>query len=213
MLDLVWSSDLSDYSGIGITLKTTQGDIPCRYHPAESNLLRSAIVWVSGARGGFDGPAGGLYGALTEELVKEGICSLRLNYRFPADLPSSVMDILAAISFLKGVRFCSIALVGYSFGGAVVLTAAPYSPLVSSVATISSQTYGADNASRVSPRPLLLIHGQMDTRLPASCSERIFSWAKEPKELILLPGGDHSLRSCRKEVHTHLRSWLLFHLR
>ena len=70
-----------------------------------------------GARGGFDGPVAGLYRALAEELIKEGICSLRLDDRFPGYLPSSVMDTLATISFLKGAGFCSIALVGYSFGG------------------------------------------------------------------------------------------------
>lgn len=48
----------------------------------------------------------------------------------------------------------------------LVITAALYSPLASSVVAISSQAYGADNASQVSSRPLLLLHGQIDTSLP-----------------------------------------------
>ncbi|MQF83167.1 alpha/beta hydrolase, partial [SAR202 cluster bacterium AD-802-E10_MRT_200m] len=173
----------------------------------------SAIIWVSGAKGGFDGPADGLSGVLAEELVNVGISSLRVDYRVPGNLPDSTMDTLAAISYLKSVGFKSIVLVGYSFGGAVAITAAPFSPLCSGVVAISCQTFEAVNASWVSPRSLLLLHGQIDTRLPASCSERIFSWAEEPKELIILPGGDHSLRSCRKEVYGYLNSWLLSHFK
>ena len=82
-------------------------------------------------------------------------------------------DTLAGVSFLKGVGYQRIALVGHSFGSALVISATPYREQVSAVATLSSQTYGAQNAARVSPRPLLLAHGANDTSLPLSCSETI----------------------------------------
>ena len=195
-------------TGQGIILQTTQGDIPCLYHTRETPPPHGAVLWVWGARGGFDGPADGVYGSLAKELTEVGIASLRLDYRMPGAIPESVMDTLAGASFLKGIGFQRIALVGHSFGGAVVIAAAPFSPVTVAVAALSSQTYGATNAAQVSPRPLLLIHGQADTRLPASCSERIYEWAQEPKELVLMPGGGHGLRECKEEVHRLLRDWL-----
>ncbi|MBI4233419.1 MAG: alpha/beta fold hydrolase [Chloroflexi bacterium] len=168
----------------------------------------AGVVWVWGARGGFEGPAGGIYGVLAEELLAEGITSLRLDYRDPRALHESVLDTLAGVSFLKGIGCGRVALVGHSFGGAVVIAAAPFSPVVVAVAALSSQTYGATNAADVSPRPLLLVHGADDTHLAPQCSEMIHQWAKEPKELVILPGAGHSLRQCQAQVHDLLKRWL-----
>ena len=106
----------------------------------------------------------------------------------------SVLDTMAGISFLKGTGHTEIVLVGHSFGGAVVISAAPFSPLIKAVVALSSQTGGATNAADVSPRPLLLVHGEDDTRLPSRCSEMIYDWANDPKELVIYPGAEHGLR-------------------
>lgn len=82
----------------------------------------------------------------------------------------------------------------------MVISAAPLSPLVKAVAALSSQTLGARDADRVCPRPLLLVHGENDTRLSADCSRLIFSWAKHPKELVIHPGAGHGLIQCREEL-------------
>ena len=126
-------------SGDGLMLHTTRGPIEAILHHDSNTPTRAGVVWVWGARGGFDGPAEGVYGALAEEL-KSGITSLRVNYRHPAVLPESVMDALAGVSFLSGTGHTEIALVGHSFGGAVVIAAAPFSPAVKAVAALSSQT-------------------------------------------------------------------------
>ena len=197
--------------GIPVTLHTTRGDIRAAYH--QSPQPRAAVVWVCGARGGLEGPADGIYGALAEELLPEGITSLRLDYRNPNDLNESMLDTLAGVSFLAGLEYSSVALVGHSFGGAVVISAAPFSENVKAVAALSSQTYGAQNASQVSPRSLLLVHGQADTRLVPHCSQQIYEWAREPKELVLYPGAGHGLRECKDELHDLLREWLVEKLR
>ena len=116
-------------AGDGLMLHTTRGPIEAILHHDPETPTRAGIVWVWGARGGFDGPAEGVYGALAEEL-KSGITSLRVNYRHPAVLPESVMDALAGVSFLSGTGHTEIALVGHSFGGAVVIAAAPFSEAV-----------------------------------------------------------------------------------
>ena len=91
----------------------------------------------------------------------------------------------------------------------MVISAAPLSPLVKAVAALSSQTAGARGADQVSPRPLLLVHGEEDTRLPPRCSQQIYEWAKEPKELVLYPGAGHGLRQCKDQLRELLADWLV----
>jgi dipeptidyl aminopeptidase/acylaminoacyl peptidase len=47
---------------------------------------------------------------------------------------------------------------------------------------------------RISPRPLLLVHGDADEVIPLEHAHRLYQKAKEPKELKLIPGGKHKLR-------------------
>lgn len=187
-------------------LHTTRGDIRAAFH--QSPTPHAGIVWVWGANGGLEGPAEGIYGRLADHLAGEGISSIRVDYRQPRNLMESVMDTLAGVSFLKARDYTSIALVGHSFGGAVVISAAPLSPEVKAVVSLSSQTGGAQNAGLVSPRPLLLVHGEADTRLPPMCSRSIYLWAKQPKELVLFPGAGHGLRECKEELDALLKKWL-----
>lgn len=193
--------------GRGILLRTTRGDVHTIIHNNQHGRTTKGIIWVWGARGGFAGPAGGLYRDLSEEL-KDDITSVRIDYRMPNNLQECVMDALVGVSFLTGTGHSEIALVGHSFGGAVVITAAPYSDDVKAVAALSSQTFGARGADKVSPRPLLLAHGESDTRLPSYCSEQIYSWAEQPKELILYPGAEHGLMECADELRETLSDWL-----
>ncbi len=149
---------------LAVEIDTSRGPIPAVFHPHEGS--DGAVVWLSGARGGLDGPAGGLYAHLARDLAPRGVSSLRLDYRRPGELAECVLDTLAGVSMLKGLGAQRVALVGHSFGGAVVIAAGGLSPTVTAVAALSSQTYGATGAARLAPRPLLLIHGQDDTRLP-----------------------------------------------
>ena len=77
---------------------------------------------------------------------------------------------------------------GHSFGGAVVIAAGTLTDQVVAVVALSPQTYGAQGAVYVAPRPLLLVHGLADTRLPPSCARQIYQWAAEPKERVFYPG-------------------------
>ena len=194
-------------SGRGMLLRTTRGDVNIIVHNNQEGRTTKGVVWVWGARGGFAGPAGGLYRDLSEEL-KLDVTSVRVDYRMPNNIQECVMDTLVGVSFLTGTGHTEIALVGHSFGGAVVITAAPYSEDVKAVVALSSQTFGARGADKVSPRPLLLAHGASDSRLPPYCSEQIYSWAKKPKELVLYPGAEHGLTECGQELREMLGDWL-----
>ncbi len=189
-----------------LVLHTDEGDVPCRMHPAEGST--SAVVWVGGAGGGLDGPAGGMYPRLAGRLVGAGIASLRLHYRRPNDFVPCVRDTLLGVAYLGQRDYTRCALVGHSFGGAVVIEAGVSDRHVEAVAALSSQTLGTGRAGELSPRPLLLMHGTADEILPDACSREIFSRASEPKEILLYPGCRHGLDECRDEVDRDLLAWL-----
>jgi dipeptidyl aminopeptidase/acylaminoacyl peptidase len=60
---------------------------------------------------------------------------------------------------------------------------------------------------KISPRPLLLIHGDQDDLVPVEHIHKLFEKAGEPKELVVIPGAGHRLRLEEKAVATAL-AWL-----
>ncbi len=189
-----------------IVLSTPRGNIECVFHRAASTV---GVIWLCGALGGLDGPSFGIFKTLAEQLVEDNINSLRLHYSQPGKFEECVADTLAGVDWLAKKKIAKIALVGHSFGGAVAIQAGTMSPLVSAVVGLASQTYGAQRAILLSPRPLLLIHGERDRNLPASCSQLIYQWAKEPKEIHILKNNGHFLREAHEELLVQLRDWLV----
>nr|MCS5657206.1 alpha/beta hydrolase [Dehalococcoidia bacterium] len=183
-----------------------RGDIPIIVHRAKDSKL--GVVWVCGARGGFGGPGPGTYMKLAEQFTEQGITSLRLDYRDPNNLPECVLDLMAGVAFFKGQGFEPVVIVGHSFGGAVVIAGGAVSSHVKGVVCLSSQTYGSDAVGQLTPKPLLLVHGKSDTRLPFSCSQQIYDRALEPKQLVLYDGAEHRLEECRDDLEQLLSDWI-----
>lgn len=192
--------------GKGLLFRTNRGDMRAILH--ESPEAHLGVIWVCGARGGFAGSAKGLYAQLAEKFKSEGITSLRLDYRQPNDFPECVLDLLAGVDYFKSAGYAPVVLVGHSFGGAVVIAAGAVSPHVRGVVSLSPQTYGAHLAGLLSPRPLLVVHGKSDTRLPYTCGAQIYGWAGEPKQLTLYDGAEHRLEECREELEALLAEWI-----
>ena len=193
-------------AGEGLVLRTSRGDVAAIRHAAPESTR--AVVWVCGARGGFGGPASGIYAELAEEFVGQGITSLRMDYRQPNNIQECALDLLAGVNFLRATGYGPAVVVGHSFGGAVVIAGAAFSDHVAGVVSLSPQTYGAQGAGMLSPTPLLVVHGKADTRLPFSCAVAIHDWAKEPRELVLYEGAEHRLDECRTELMDLLREWI-----
>jgi len=189
-----------------LALHTDAGTITCRLHDAQGG--DAAVLWVFGGGGGLGGPAGGLYPRLARQLVGDRVASLEVAYRRPRDLAASVADVLTGVGYLGTFGRLRIALVGHSFGGAVVITAGAASTAVIAVAALSSQSRGTEPADRLSPRPLLLAHGTADEILPDSSSRDIYARAREPKRLVLYPGCRHGLDECREDLDRDLLGWL-----
>lgn len=165
---------------------------------------------VGGGDGGLDGPANALYPDLAADLAEREVAALRLDFRvhaFPGPMGDGVHDVLSGVDFLVGEGVEHVGLLGHSFGGAVVIEAGVQSDRVASVATLATQTAGAQRVAELAPTPLLLVHGLADIRLPPDCSRLLHDLAGNPKRLELFEGATHSLRQRREEVRALLLDW------
>jgi dienelactone hydrolase len=201
-----------------LSLPSERGPIRCAYHPVpdaaagDDANARTAVIMVGGGDGGLDGPAEALYPDLSADLAGAGIAALRVDFRihqFPGDVEQAVHDVLAGLSFLAGEGVARAGLLGHSFGGAVVIEAAVRAPAAASVATLATQTAGAQRVGELSPRPLLLVHGLRDIRLTPDCSRMLHEMAGEPKRLELLEEATHSLRQRREDVRRIVLDWFV----
>ncbi len=188
-----------------VEISTPRGTVRGILYPVEG--ARGAVVMVGGAGGDTTGPAG-IYDELATRLQADGAEALRLEYRTPNQLDECVYDLLAGIEALgqRGVE--RVVLVGWSFGGAVVISAGAEGDDVVGVATVASQSYGAEAVGELSPeKSLLLVHGTADTVLPYELSERLYARAGEPKELVLYPDDGHGVERHRSEMLEKLHEW------
>jgi alpha/beta superfamily hydrolase len=191
-----------------LVIRTTRGDIPLLLHGASPP--RRAVLCVSGAMGGLDGPAD-LYPRLGLALPRVGIAVARLDYRAPGEFGECLVDAMAALTFLRGVEYRAIAVVGHSFGGAIAINAGSLVPNVTTVAALSSQLAGAHMVGELAPRPLLLVHGTADAILPDESSRALFERAGEPKRLELITGADHGYSAHRDKLFAIIEKWLVEH--
>ena len=188
-----------------VLIGTTRGEIRGILHPCGTEP--GAAIYVGGAMGGFEGPAHDLYGRLADRLRPQ-LSGLRIHYRHAGELQECVLDVLAGVSFLRGIGAVGgIALVGHSFGGAVVIKAGELSSQVAGVAALSPQLHGTQTVDRLG-KPLLLVHGMRDTVLDHAASEDIHARAVEPKRLVLYAEADHSLNQAAEDLEELLAVWL-----
>lgn len=138
-----------------VKITTSRGSVHCRYYPVTGT--QQAAIWVGGVGGDWDTPAKGLYRQLCQDLTSKGIASLRVHYRYPTELVEAVLDVLAGLSFLQDEGIESVALIGHSFGGAVVIQAGAQSDAVRTVVTLATQSYGTDPAPELATRCSLLL--------------------------------------------------------
>jgi dipeptidyl aminopeptidase/acylaminoacyl peptidase len=60
---------------------------------------------------------------------------------------------------------------------------------------------------RISPRPLLVVHGDNDELVPMEHAHRLYQKAQEPKELKIIPGARHRMRLDKAAMDSVL-DWL-----
>jgi len=64
-----------------------------------------------------------------------------------------------------------------------------------------------DWIDKISPHPLLLVHGDADELIPLEHARRLYQKAKEPKELKIIPGAKHRMRM-EKAAMDFVLDWL-----
>jgi uncharacterized protein len=64
--------------------------------------------------------------------------------------------------------------------------------------------------AKISPRPLLLVHGTADEVVPVDHAQRLYALAGEPRELLLLEGVLHRLRQVPEALEAAVQ-WLCNH--
>jgi fermentation-respiration switch protein FrsA (DUF1100 family) len=74
--------------------------------------------------------------------------------------------------------------------------------------TVDNAYSPAASVAALSPLPLLLIHGEADTIVPADHARRLFALAREPKELWLVPDVGHIQALRREDVRRRLAAYL-----
>ena len=198
--------------------ETKNNVVECRYYKAEFTDSKAAVIYVGGVGGGWDSPAKELYPRLSQKLAKDdGINSLRILFRYSTDLEESIVDVLAGIEFLtRKEGITSIALVGHSFGGAVVISAASIASenIVKAIVTLATQSYGTEGVSILKEGncSILLIHGNNDKVLSPYCSHYVYNNAHEPKELVLYDNASHGLDEVADKIFQKVYEWLLKNL-
>ena len=86
-------------------------------------VSRGSVLCVGGFDGGFEGPANGIFAALADFLPGIGIGVLRLDFRIktsPGPIDAGTDDVLAGLEWLAEQKAAPVALIGHSFGGAIV---------------------------------------------------------------------------------------------
>ncbi len=65
-----------------------------------------------------------------------------------------------------------------------------------------------DCIGRLHPRPVLILHGDADDLVPVEQAKQLYGAAQEPKELALIPGAGHRLRTSKAAMDRAM-TWLL----
>jgi pimeloyl-ACP methyl ester carboxylesterase len=65
----------------------------------------------------------------------------------------------------------------------------------------------AEAAARVSPTPMLIVHGDKDAFFPVEHAEQLFEAAKQPKELWIVPGFTHAESGASHALLDRIGRW------
>jgi len=65
-----------------------------------------------------------------------------------------------------------------------------------------------DAVAEMGTKPLLLIHARGDERVPYELSEELYERARDPRRLILLPGGHHRSAQHDPELQGEALRWM-----
>ncbi|KAJ3373912.1 hypothetical protein GGF31_008797 [Allomyces arbusculus] len=208
-----------DSTLVSIPVGSGTTTVPAYLHAPRTAL--AGVLLVSGVGGGVSGPTG-MYVSLATRLAREGIATLRLDYRVPGNTPQCAADMAASIQLLQD-RYAvdKFAMVGWSFGSAPVFTLADRmrdAHLIKAIAVVAPQMADAMGIGNVPPVPVLFVHGEDDQCLPPMCSKLLkrtydtslaFQTHGGRCDVVLMPDDDHCLTHTYRAAETRILDFLL----
>ncbi len=103
----------------------------------------------------------------------------------------------------------NIGLVGHSFGGAAVIRAAAASSYISTVVSLSPQTFGTDAVDSFREKQsILFINGTNDTYENVKPAQALYEYSHEFKKILLYKGANHNLDEAAPEIFRTVKEWL-----
>ncbi len=184
-----WSALLFDFAGCG----ESEGDFEDLTLTRQIDDLSCALAWCK-QKGFFRiFTLGRSFGGTTvicqaaRDNTAVGVCAWAA--------PARLTELFTGLSFEEGDK---IALSGEK--GIVYLKKSFLEDL---------QKYDvAGAAARISPRPLLIVHGTHDELVSPAEAKIIYQSAAEPKQLVWIKQGDHQFTRHYPEVWQAVRKWL-----
>ena len=195
-----------------ITLVTAEGELDCREKlVSETNV---AVLWVGGVDNSQGTPIEKLYAEAAQKLSGKGISSLQVFLRHCDLMGSMLLDVETGLAYLRSRGIETVALIGHSLGGAVVIRAACQFSTVRTAITLAAQSLGAEEIASLDANcSILLIHGTADEVIPCGCSQYLHQLAICSKKLLLFPKADHNLEPHTEFVQLRIQEWLETELR
>lgn len=166
------------------------------------------VLMCGGAMGGVLGPGRSLYFTIGRQMAAEGRAAMAVDYRKPGDLSRCLLDVCAATDLAMRNGAERFTVLGHSFGGAVAIQAASTFPgATAGVVTFATQSAGCEEAERMGPVPLLLLHGERDSILGPENSAMVQMLAGHG-DIRLFPDTDHLMAEAADELEALVGPWI-----
>lgn len=129
-----------------------------------------------------------------------------ISIRYAADSPD--VDAVITMGAFAHKRFSMMAMAGlgvlkWSFSRRVMGSA-----WLTRIERAQPAYEPRDFVARISPRPLLLLHGEHDPLIPLSHARDLFARAREPKTLHIIRRGGHDLENINQPTIILIMNWL-----
>jgi pimeloyl-ACP methyl ester carboxylesterase len=192
-----------------LEIMTTNGCVVCLRHTApgtdHDGPTPFTTFFLGGALGGLSAGGGNAFGRLAKDFG-----GVRIHYRLASRLDECLIDVMMVNHHLsKRYGLERVALMGHSFGGGVAPAGGVLlGPHCAGVVAVAGQRVGTELIERLEGKPVLLIHGANDSHIPYQSAHQVYQRAKEPKEMWLIPGGDHVLADKGDEIYERLAAFI-----
>jgi len=181
----------------------THAALLCHPHPVYGGTMHNKVVYhAMKALNGF------------------GLPVLRFNFRGAGSSEGShdggrgeVDDVRAALQWLENEFNLPIIFAGFSFGAAVGLQAACPDPRVEALISLGTPLQVNDRSYGYSflqdcAKPKLFVSGGNDQYGPPAALERLVESVPEPRQLVLVEGGDHFFDGHLPEMRAAIEQWV-----